>query len=195
MKTAVSLKTVETKVSFWDTGKNISLTLTGGLQIRRHLSVAVENTNDGLLSFCYSAYYLHLSILLRFTLIYCRERAGGQFRCNIKTRRHTLPRSRFPLATQTTHTYAAHSPRMHQHSDARPQAAGSEVIMRARSICSLTPAVCLDYGNVNRSGLTASHHGVWRNSQQSVSQANAGNTTWRQHSQISRSTGNMKGAE
>lgn len=39
---------------------------------------------------------------------------------------------------------------MHQHFHSRPQAAGSEVIMRAGSIRSLTPAVYLDYRNINR---------------------------------------------
>lgn len=59
---------------------------------------------------------------------------------------------------QTTHTYAAHSRaasacgQLHH----RPRAAGSEVIMRAGSICSLTPAVSLDYRNIDRPGLTGS---------------------------------------
>lgn len=38
-----------------------------------------------------------------------------------------------------------------------PRAAGSEVIIRAGSICSLTPAVYLDYRNIDRPGLTGPH--------------------------------------
>ncbi len=87
-------------------------------------------------------------------------RTGGQFRCNITTHRHTPSRSFFVffLHMQTTHTHAAHSRdasacgQLHPH----PLAVGSEVIMRARSICSLTPAVYLDYRNINRPGLTGS---------------------------------------
>lgn len=38
-----------------------------------------------------------------------------------------------------------------------PRAAGSEVIIRAGSICSLTPAVYLDYRNIDRPSLTGPH--------------------------------------
>lgn len=105
--------------------------------------------------FVYSVYYLHLSISLGFTLMHYCERAQGQFRCNIKRHRHTLPQC---LSSGLHLTYAAYSQdasacrQLHCH----PQAAGSEVIMRAGSICSLTPAVCLDYRNINRPGLTGS---------------------------------------
>lgn len=145
----------------FETLPKCSLILTGGLQIRTHLRKYRENTNSSLLSFCYSAHHLHLSIPLRFTLTYPWERAGGQFRCNNETHRHTLYRLCFLIFSshmQRTQTYATHSQcasackELHQ----CPWAAGSEVIMRARSICSLTPAVCLDYRNINRPGLTES---------------------------------------
>lgn len=54
--------------------------------------------------------------------------------------------------------YAAHSPDTWAcwHVCCDPWAAGNEVIIRARSICSLTPAVYLDYRNIDRPSLTGS---------------------------------------
>lgn len=56
------------------------------------------------------------------------------------------------------HTYAAHSPDTSAcwHLCCDPWAAGSEVIIRAWSICSLTPAVYLDYRDIDRPSLTGS---------------------------------------
>lgn len=140
----------------FETLPKCSLILTWGLQIRRCLRKYRENTNSSLLSFCYSARHLHLPIPLRFTLTSPRERARGQFRCNNETRRRTLCCSSLSLTcneTYATHSYGASACEQLRQS---PWAAGSEVIMRARSICSLTPAVCLDYRNINRPGLTES---------------------------------------
>lgn len=80
----------------------------------------------------------------------------------MKTHRHAVSRSCPPPSffshSQTAHTYEAHSQDASACGQLRrcPRAAGSEVIMGARSICSLTPEVCLDYRNINRPGLTGS---------------------------------------
>lgn len=61
--------------------------------------------------------------------------------------------------TRRQHTHRQLVPKINQHVKQlcyHPWAAGSEVIMRARSICSLTPAVYLDYRNIDRPSLTGS---------------------------------------
>lgn len=141
-------------MSFWDVGQNISLILTGGLQIRGHLRKGRENANASLLSFCYSAYYLHLSIPLTLTLTKLL-RKGREVNLDATLRhKDKLFHLFLSRANNThTHTHMQHIPKMHQHVDssfAVPRAAGSEVIMRAGSIRSLTPAVYLDNGNINR---------------------------------------------
>lgn len=128
----------------------------GGLHIRGHLRKGSENTNANFSSFCYFVCAFH-SDLHQLT-------AGKGREVNLNARlRHTntlffhLFLASFSHANATK-KYAAHSQdasacgQLHH----RPRAAGSEVIMRARSICSLTPAVCLDYRNINRPGLTGS---------------------------------------
>ena len=84
-----------------------------------------------------------------------------------------------------THTHRQNNPKMHQHVDGshrRPRAAGSEVIIRAGSICSLTPAVYLDYRNINRVGLTES---TYQSTEAHSSQSGwQGNAAWCWHFQI-----------